>query len=219
MRIIIYYDNKILLDYLNTSIHHNKIPYSFEKLSTLIECPSCNNNSIIERFGYFPCVDSFCHYTNCHHTIEVKSILAEGNQKNAYQSIPFDVKLGSPKTYSNITKQNKSLMIFWYNIDETNEYQTTLSIRNCIIYNMEKFEIGYNCLKENVLQGKKIRLNLKIFPEFSIYKELFTSDFKFKNSNTRIQEIKAKNDYNIISLLKSKKISKRNLLNYSTKIL
>jgi transposase-like protein len=216
MNIVIYFDNKKILDYVNNDNSHNKIPYSFEKLSTLINCPSCGNNSIIEKLGYFPSIDSFCHYFNCHHTIEVKSILAEGRHQYAYQSIPFDVKLGSPEIYKNLKKINKTLLIFWYNILYSDEKTTILTIRNCIMYPMEYFKEGFNCSREIVFQRKKIkikkRLNLKIFPEFSIFKELLVDNFKSNHNFKRVEQIKANNDHNIFNDIKK---LKKKLLHYN----
>lgn len=193
MRIQVYFKNNRLMDYINCQKNHNKIPKTFEILSTKIGCPRCKDDSLVSREGYTPSIDSFCCYNKCHHTLEVKSILAEGNHKDAFIDLPFVVKMGSVRTYENINKKNKTLLLFWYNIIERENDFVKVVIRNCLTFEMEKLFDGKNCSTEIVLQRKKTkfkpRLNLRIFPESCNFKALSLKDFKYDVSvGTKRQE-------------------------------
>jgi hypothetical protein len=189
MRLILYKCGKRLMDITNTSKNMNKIPNSFEKLATQLPCPKCKSNTLIECKGYIPSIDVICSHRDCRHSIEVKSILAEGSQKNAYTPGEIiNIKLGSVNTYKNIRKVNKSLLLCWYNIiidDDTEIYK--INVRDCILMPMSEFNDGKNCKTTIVLQKKKTkykkRLKLEIFPEFSVYfSKLSKDDFNLKNS-------------------------------------
>lgn len=186
MRIQVYFQGKILLDYINNQKDHNKIPKTFEILSTKIGCPKCHSDSMVDRIGYTPSVDSFCCYLDCHHSIEVKSILAEGLHKEAFTHIPFIIKAGSVNTYKSVNKLNKTLLLFWYNVVEKEKDYVKIEIRNCLTFEMVKLLEGINCSSEIVLQRKKNkfkpRLNLKIFPESCRFECLNFTDFKYNVS-------------------------------------
>lgn len=188
MRIIVTQNEKVLLDYINTNKNLNKIPNTFEKLTTQMKCPQCGCVSLIEEEKYLPSIDVICTNRLCRHTIEVKSILAEGSQSKAWvKDKKIKIKLGSVNTYANITKYNKSLILFWYNIIETTETESIIKLRNCILIPMEKFREGLNCKTSIVLQKKKTkykqRISLEIFPEFSYaFTHIVYGDFSYINS-------------------------------------
>jgi len=192
MKIVIYFDNKVLLSYVNTDNSHNKIPNSFEKLSTQLGCPRCTTDSLVELLGYHPCIDNICSVTHCHHTVETKSILAEGSQEKAFEKgKSFMFKLGSRRHYEYVNKKNKSLIIYWYNIIFQDENLIKIKIRNVVLISMELLLNGINCKTFIQLQKKKTklkeRLAIEIFPRLQM-KELYVDDFKYKNSmNTKRQ--------------------------------
>ena len=212
MIIEVYFDKSLLMRYNNLQKDHNKIPKTFEILSTMIGCPKCNGDTLVDRIGYTPCIDSFCCHNWCHHSIEVKSILAEGRQKDAFTGDPFVVKVGSRITYERITKSNKSLMLFWYNILERKKDFVRIVIRNSITFNMENLREGVNCKKEIVLQKKKRsmkpRVNLKIFPESCKYKALLCKDFKYRVSLGSMRQRKAAIDSIVAKAVTSGNIRK-----------
>lgn len=187
MRIEVYFQEKLLIAYDNIQKDHNKIPKTFEILTSMLGCPKCRDDTLVDTGGYTPCNDLFCSYYLCGHTIEVKSILAEGAHSEAFTNDrPFVVMVGSPQTYHNITKHNKTMLLYWYNIiKRTNDF-VKIRIRNSIVFNMEGFVEGINCRKKIVLQRKKRvlkpRLKLVIFPKSCMYKSLIADDFKYKVS-------------------------------------
>ena len=152
----------------------------FEIISTKINCPKCNDNTLIIRVEDTPSIDSFCITPNCKHTIEVKSILAEGEQEDAFIGKPFPINMGSVNTYKEARKRNKSLMVFWYNYITKSEDYYEVIIRNVLMFDMDKFN-ETNCEKNIVLQRKKStmrkRMKFTIFPELSSFIQLFFNDF------------------------------------------
>jgi len=187
MRIRVRFKNSILIDYINIKKDHNKIPKTFEILSTRLGCPKCNSDSMTDRYGYQPSIDSFCCINSCHHSIEVKSILAEGSQSSGFTANkPIKVKLGSPNTYKSVNKNNKTLMLFWYNILYQDDMFVDIEMKDCVSVLMSTLLVGKNCSLEKVLQKKKTkykeRLNLQIFPELCILKVFKNIDFKHNTS-------------------------------------
>lgn len=208
MKIIIFYKDNILLNYTNESNHHNKIPNSFEKLSTQLGCPHCKNDTLVELFGYHPCIDNICCDNHCHHTIETKTILAEGMQEKALQKDKnIRLKLGSPDKYKHVNKKNKSLLIYWYNIIYKDANIIKIKIRNIVLMSMEYLCNGINCKTFIELQRKKTklkeRLSIEIFPRFPI-KELMPKDFKYKNSMNTTRQNKVLLHNNILKQVKKK---------------
>lgn len=212
MRIQVYFKDELLIDYKNNNKNHNKIPKTFEILSTKLGCLKCKSDSLVERDGYTPAVDCFCCFHDCHHTVEVKSILAEGSQKDAFKNRPFVVKVGSVRTYFRVDKKNKSFVLFWYNIIEKRDNFVVIQIKNCLSFDMEELIDGVNCSTEIVLQRKKTklkpRMNLKIFPESCKIKVLSLKDFKYNLSHGSTRQNKVIVDSMIRNQLKKKNIYK-----------
>ncbi len=157
MRIVILCEGKKLLDYHNNSKNHNRIPNSFEKLTTQLGCPKCNKNTLVECLGYCPSIDNICISSNCHHSIEVKSILAEGSQSDGFvKEKGFGLKLGSVNTYEKVNK-NKTLLLFWYNIKIQTEDFVILDIKDIVMIPMTKLYVGKNCKRLIVKQKKKTK--------------------------------------------------------------
>lgn len=174
MRIIVVQDNQTVLDYKNTNKNLNKIPNTFEKLATQLKCPKCGCASLIEEENYLPSIDVICTRRSCRHTIEAKSILAEGSQKGGWlKDKNIKIKLGSVNTYASVRKRNKSLLVCWYNIIILTEKYAIIELKNCILIPMDELLEDVNCKRYIVLQRKKTkfkeRVSLEIFPEFSTY--------------------------------------------------
>lgn len=197
MNVKILFREKVVFNNIIDSKDQHKIPQAFEYLSTQLKCPKCFNNSLVKTSGSIPALDNRCTYFNCGHGIEVKSIIALGKQKNSYKSDKnIFLKLGSIKTYEDVKKKNKSLLLFWYNVIKEADSLIELVIRDSIIIDMDKLNNGYNCKTSIVLQKKKgkykKRVKLEIFPEF-LYNTMFPNQFSglssLNNKNQSVDDV------------------------------
>lgn len=87
----------------------------FEKVFTMMACPSCNtSDTLVHNPTFQPFEDIYC--TACKYRLEIKSIRKIGRQENCSNIHGGNsIKLGSIATYNQLEKhQNTGLLLVWY---------------------------------------------------------------------------------------------------------